>query len=76
MDEVSVNIHPYDDHLHLEVITDAGGGNVTAQSIEFEIVEPERAAVEPREPLPQAHAEEIQTRLKDAGYDIFTRHPA
>lgn len=76
MDEVNVNIHPYDDHLHLEVITDEGGGNVTAQSFEFEIVDRDRAAVAPRERMPDMHKDEIRTQLEDAGYDFVQRHPA
>jgi hypothetical protein len=76
MNEVSVNIHPYDDHLHLEVITDAGGGNVTAQSFEFDTVDRDRAAVTPREQMPQSHEEEIRAKLEAAGYDLLQRHPA
>lgn len=76
MDEVSVNIHPYDDHLHLEVITDEGGGNVTARSIEFDIVDRDEAAVTPRERMPQSHQEEIRSQLEANGYDVVQRHPA
>lgn len=76
MDEVSVNIHTYHDHLHLEVITDAGGGNVTAESIEFDIVDADRTAVAPREHMPQSHAEEIRTLLEDTGYEVVQRSPA
>lgn len=73
MDEVSVNIHPYVDRLHLEVITDSGGGNVTARSVEFDVVDTDRRTVAPCEELPPSHEDDIRNRLRDAGYDIVER---
>lgn len=73
MDEVSVNIHPYSDHLHLEVITDDGGGNVTARTVEFDLVDSSQRTVAPCEELPESYEEEIMNHLDDAGYDLIER---
>lgn len=68
MEGVSVNLHNYHDRVLLEVITDDGDGNVTANTVEFDIVDPERRAVVPCGDLPSDHEDVIWSQLRDAGY--------
>lgn len=68
MEGVSVNLHNYHDRVLLEVITDDGDGNVSANTVEFDIVDAERRAVEPCGDLPTEHEDAIWRQLRDAGY--------
>lgn len=68
MEGVSVNLHNYHDRVLLEVITDDGDGNVSAETVEFDIVDAERRAVAPCGELPAEHQDVIRRQLRDAGY--------
>lgn len=76
MEEVSFNIHQYDDHIILEVITDDGEGNVTARSAEFEIEDTDRGLLTPRGDLPSSNEADILDHLQDAGYSLAERQTA
>lgn len=76
MVDVSVNVFSYSDHVLLELIVDDGDGNVTANSLEFDLVDSDSGKVVPAGDLPPDHGEVVRRELRDAGYAVDDIIPA
>lgn len=72
MAEVSFNVHRFRDQVLLELIVDAGNGNVSAESVELDILDDD-GRLTPCGELPPDYEEEIRTRLEDAGYAVVSQ---
>lgn len=76
MEDISFNIHHYDGYVVLEVITDNGAGNVSARSVEFNLVDTDREKLVPQGELPPSREADIQEYLQNAGYTLAERQTA
>lgn len=70
MDTVGINLHRFGDQLLVELISDAGRGNVTAQTFEFDIEDPDRGYVSVRGSLPKDVQDAVRDELDSAGFTL------
>lgn len=70
MPDETVTHYPYPDGIHVEVIIDDGNGDVSAISIDFDVVDENQNLLRPRENLPESFEEDIIRHLSDAGYEL------
>lgn len=66
----NVSLHQYRDGILVEVILDNGNGNVSTQSVEFDVVDPEQRVLSPKTELPDSHEDAIRERLAESDYAL------
>ena len=63
-----VAVHRYADEVLVEVVVDEGDGDVRTVSTAFEVVDPERGTLAPREAIPSTHADRIRRHIEASEY--------
>ena len=66
----TVSLHPFGDQVLLEFVGTGETGEIATETIEFDVVDPNRGAVAPRQTIPPEYDEQISSVLSENGYSL------
>ena len=66
----TITVHQYDSELLVELIGTDERGEVAAETVQLDLLDPENGKTCPRGELPDEHEERVRSLLSERGYSL------